>query len=108
MRTVKCFDMEGQMTIFDFLGDYGTLSEEDVVQSIEDKLDIKFIKKDDQYEWKRKSLKLTVSVDTDCAGKSFVSCGYNYKLNGGGSPIYNLNESVEWFKYILELFGKEK
>jgi hypothetical protein len=109
--------MEGQMTIFDFLGDFGNMSEEKLAEAIGSRLGIKFKQEvlpnnvyrcHPEYEYKHKGLRLTVSINTDWEGKSFVSCGYNKGMAGGGAPIYSLNEAVEWFQYIMELWGENK
>ena len=45
--------MEGQMTIFDFMGDYATMTDEEIAKTIEDRVGIKFMKKKgNEYIWK--------------------------------------------------------
>lgn len=100
--------MEGQMTIFDFLGDYSTMTEEEIAKTIEEKVGIKFVKKDDEYVWKRKGLTLNLSMDTDWEGRSFIAVGWDRGTQGGGYPVYSIDKAVEWYKYILELFGEDK
>lgn len=108
---------EGQMTIFDILGDFGTLSEEEVVASIGQRLGIKFKLEvlppgtycsHLDYEFKRKGLRLTVACCISVEGKSVISCGYSKGTSGGGAPCYSLDEAVDWFKFILELYEEKK
>lgn len=100
--------MEGQMTIFDFLGDFSTMTEEEIANTIGERVGIKFVKKGDQYVWKHKKLLLELDMLTDWEGKSFISVGWDIGLQGGGYPIYSIDEAVEWYKYILELYGEDK
>lgn len=101
--------MEGQMTIFDFLGDFSTMTEEEIAKTIEERVGIKFMKKKgNEYIWKRKKLVLTFEMLTDWEGKSFISVGWDIGLQGGGYPIYSIDKAVEWYKYILELYGEDE
>ena len=101
--------MEGQMTIFDFLGDYSTMTDEEIAKTNEERIGIKFMrKKGNEYIWKRKKLVLTFEMLTDWEGKSFISVGWDVGLQGGGYPIYSIDKAGEWYKYILELYGEDK
>lgn len=107
--------MEGQLSIFDFMGEFANLPEEKMVDQVGQRLGIKFkpevlpkgvrkYKPEYEYEYKRKGLKLTVGFSTDWKCKTFISAGYDTKLGGGGGPFYSIDDAVNYFKKILEKY----
>ena len=109
--------MTEQLSIFDFLGEFANMPEEEMVQRVGQKLGIKFtqeaLPKDSYYfksdyerfEYKCKGLKLTVGYLKDIEGKIFISCGFSTKINGGGSPCYTIDGAVRYFEGIIKEFG---
>lgn len=109
--------MTEQLSIFDFLGEFATLPEEEMVWRIGQKLGIKFtqevLPKDSYYfqsdyerfEYKRNGLKLTVGYLKDIEGKIFISVGYSCRTCGGGSPCYSIDEATRYLEKILERYG---
>lgn len=106
--------MEGQTTIFDYLGDFSTMTEEEMVTIISQRLGIKFKQEQAQdniyfnhpeYEYKHKGLRLTVSFDMDCEGKTYISVGYMKGTAGGGAPRYSIDSAVEYFERVLKERG---
>ena len=110
--------MEGQMTIFDFMGEFANLPEEQMVEILGMKLGIKFTPEvlpegtwryrpeyRPEYEYKRKGLKLTVGYLVDVEGKTFISAGYSKSTFEGGGPYYSIDDAARYFKRILEEYG---
>ena len=106
--------MTEQLSIFDFLGEFATMPEEEMVQRVGQKLGIKFTQEvlpkgtwraEPEYEYKRKGLKLTVGYLVDVKGKTFISVGYSKGTSGGGSPCDSIDEATRYFEEILERYG---
>ena len=106
--------MTEQLTIFDFMGEFANLPEEQMVEILGMKLGIKFTPEvlpegtwryRPEYEYKRKGLKLTVGYLVDVEGKTFISAGFSKGTSGGGGPYYSIDDAARYFKKILEEYG---
>lgn len=106
--------MEGQMTIFDIMGDFATMTDEEITMAINQKLGIQFAKEvlpkgcyrsEPAYVWKHKGLSLELIMMTDCEGRTMISTEYRKGTAGGGAPCYSIDEAVRYFKRILEREG---
>ena len=108
--------MDGQLSIFDFLGEFANMTEEEMVETVGNRLGVKFeleklpkshywADECKRYEYKRKGLKLTLHYSTDWEEKTFISCGFSTKMNGGGSPCYSIDGATRYFEGIIKEFG---
>ena len=106
--------MTEQLSIFDFLGEFATMPEEEMVEILGMKLGIKFTpevlpkgtwRSCPAYEYKRKGLKLEVYCCTDIDDKTFISAGWSKGTSGGGGPYYSIEEAASYFKKVLERYG---
>lgn len=103
--------MKGQLSIFDFMGEFANLPEEKMVEQVGMLLGIKFTPEvlpkgvwryTPAYEYKRKGLTLTVHYMTSIKNKLFISVGWNKGTAGGGAPCDSMDEAVSYFRKILE------
>lgn len=107
-------DITGQMSIFDYLGEFANMPEEHMVQELGQKLGIKFsleklekgiYKYKLQYEYKRKGLRLTCGYATDMENKIFISAGWSKRTAGGSAPCDTMERAVQYFGYIIKEYG---
>jgi len=106
--------MDGQMSIFDFLGEFANMPEEQMAETISQRLGIKF--KEEvlpkgvhcshlEYEYKRKGLRLTVCYIIGYTGETCISAGYSKGTSGGGGPFDSIDSAVRYFERILKEYG---
>lgn len=113
-------DLEGQMTIFDFLpapSDLDELPEEEMVRIVGERTGLKFQLRDlktefYQYETKIGKAKITVNYSNYfsevCNGKRFISVGYMNGTGGAGAPCDSVDDAVEIIKRYIERIRREK
>lgn len=113
-------DLEGQMTIFDFLpapSDLDDLPEEEMVRIVGERTGLKFqlLKLHNdfyQYEAKIGKAKITINYSRYFPkiyhGKRFISVSYMNGTGGGGAPCDTLDEAVEMLKRYIERIRREK
>lgn len=102
--------MVGQMSLFDFMIpdipndiDLNTLPEEEMVQIVGNAVGIQFIY-DNEYGRYRAKIKNAVydigysNYALEDNHSRFISCGYNERLEGAGSPCNTIEEAVKFFK----------
>lgn len=106
--------MTEQLSIFDFLGEFATVPEEEMVQRVGQKLGIKFTQEvlpkgtycsHLDYEYKHKGLRLTVGYITSHEGELWISAGYSKGTSGGGGPFDSIDDVVKYFERIIKEHG---
>jgi len=102
-------EVTGQMTIFDLIKptDLEQLEEKTMVQIISDKTGLIFSYVDDLFGWVCKKGKQRYTIHysryscREREGVRFISCGWDYKTGGAGSPCDSIDEAVSFFERHL-------
>lgn len=102
--------MYRQTTIYDFLQaeelDLSSITEAEMVEIIRSRtgIDFKYNSLFEQWEAelsKANKKKLSVHFDNYAVGNNerFISCGYDFKHGGGGSPIDSIEGAIAFFNH---------
>lgn len=100
--------INGQMSIFDFMGDFGNMTLKEIADAIGWRVGITFTQKGNEYQWKCKRMTIRISLDSYFMSRqNFIDVSWSHGTDGGGYPCDTIDIAAEHIRHILDRYKGE-